>query len=119
MSAPQRDGSIYEGVWLWRYPNTTLSVFAGGMNTSSVVALDRGRTRLIYNFYFADPAAPENERIIETNCQIVREDFIGTLGARGATMADNTARRTGSTRLATRMTSLASGTPCGSRPCRA
>lgn len=75
MSAPQRDGSIYEGVWLWRYPNTTLSVFSGGMNTSSIIALDRGHTRLIYNFYFADPAAPENERIIETNCQIVREDF--------------------------------------------
>ena len=60
MSAPQRDGSIYEGVWLWRYPNTTLSVFSGGMNTSSIIALDRGRTRLIYDFYFADPTAPEN-----------------------------------------------------------
>lgn len=78
MSAPQRDGSIYEGVWLWRYPNTTLSVFSGGMNTSSIVPLDRSRTRLVYNFYFADrspAAAAAIERIIETNCQIVREDF--------------------------------------------
>ena len=78
MSAPQRDGSIYDGVWLWRYPNTTLSVFPGGMNTSSIVARDRGRTRLVYNFYFADrsPAAMAAiDRTIETNCQIVREDF--------------------------------------------
>ncbi len=78
MSAPQRDGSIYEGVWLWRYPNTTLSVFAGGMNTSSIVPLDSGRTRLVYDFYFADRSAAAEaaiERTIETNCQIVREDF--------------------------------------------
>lgn len=78
MSAPQRDGSIYEGVWLWRYPNTTLSVFPGGMNTSSIVPLDPRRTRLVYNFYFADrseASAEARRRTIETNCEIVREDF--------------------------------------------
>jgi choline monooxygenase len=48
------------------------------MNTSSIVPLDSGRTRLVYDFYFADRSAAAEaaiERTIETNCQIVREDF--------------------------------------------
>ncbi len=78
MAAPQRDGSIYGGVWLWAYPNMTLSVFPEGMNTSRIVPVDEKRTRLVYNFFFRD-AAPEraaaNDRTIEINCGIVREDF--------------------------------------------
>lgn len=78
MRAPQRGGSIYGGVWLWCYPNMTLSVYPQGMNTSRILPLDGKRTRLVYNFFFEDrsPAAmAANERTIETNCQIVREDF--------------------------------------------
>ncbi len=78
MRAPQRDGSIYGGVWLWCYPNMTLSVFPDGMNTSRIVPVDRRRARLVYNFYFRD-ASPEamarHQRTIDVNCAIVREDF--------------------------------------------
>lgn len=78
MQAPQRDGSIYGGIWLWIWPNMTLSVYPDGMNTSRILPLDEGRTQLIYNFYFADLSAeklPAHRRTIETNCEIVREDF--------------------------------------------
>ncbi len=78
MAAPQRDGSIYGGVWLWRYPNMTLSVFPEGMNTSRIMPVDRRRTRLVYNFYFRDDspeAVARHQRTIEVNCAIVREDF--------------------------------------------
>ncbi|MEA2781692.1 MAG: choline monooxygenase [Rhodospirillaceae bacterium] len=78
MKAPQREGSIYGGVWLWAYPNMTLSIYRDGMNTSRILPIDRQRSRLIYHFYFrhTDPAqAASRELTVETNCGIVREDF--------------------------------------------
>src|SRR5262249_7095349 len=54
MKAPQREGSIYGGMWLWAYPNMTLSVFPDGMNASRIMPLDRDRSRLVYHFYFRD-----------------------------------------------------------------
>jgi choline monooxygenase len=78
MTAPPRDGLFYRGKWLWMWPNWTLSLFDGGMNTSRIDPLDHRRTALIYNFYFADrgPAAREaQERTILGNLAIVREDF--------------------------------------------
>jgi choline monooxygenase len=78
MKAPQRQSSIYGGVWLWAYPNMTLSVYPDGMNTSRILPVDRQKSRLIYHFYFRDTGAEQAEaraRTIETNCQIVREDF--------------------------------------------
>ena len=78
MQAPQKDGSFYGGLWLWRYPNTTLSIFPGGMNMSRIIPLGTRRTRLVYNFFFGDDlpaAAAKNRDTIERNCQVVREDF--------------------------------------------
>lgn len=78
MTAPQKDGSIYGGLWLWGWPNFTLSVYPGGMNCSRIVPVSETRTRLVYSFFFRDVGAAaqdENERTIETNCAIVREDF--------------------------------------------
>jgi choline monooxygenase len=78
MTSPQRDGSIYGGKWLWMWPNWTLSVFPGGMNTSRINPTAVDSTDLIYDFYFADTnAATESARrkTIDVNCGIVREDF--------------------------------------------
>jgi len=78
MTAPQRDGSIYGGKWLWAWPNWTLSVFPGGMNTSRINPVSASETELVYDFYFADTSptrAPQRQRTIETNCAIVRQDF--------------------------------------------
>lgn len=78
MTAPQKSGSIYGGKWLWMWPNWTLSVFPGGMNTSRIDPLGVNATELTYDFYFADrsEAAAESRRItIDVNSGIVREDF--------------------------------------------
>jgi choline monooxygenase len=78
MTSPQRDGSIYGGKWLWMWPNWTLSIFPGGMNTSRINPISVDSTELIYDFYFADlsaESAAARRHTIEVNCGIVREDF--------------------------------------------
>jgi len=78
MTAPQKGGSIYGGKWLWAWPNWTLSLFPGGMNTSRINPLGPDATELVYHFYFADVSdatAEARRATIATNCAIVREDF--------------------------------------------
>ena len=62
MTAPPREGLFYRGKWLWMWPNWTLSLFEGGMNTSRINPLDGSRTELIYHFYFADTSAARRQR---------------------------------------------------------
>lgn len=78
MSAPPRDGLFYRGKWLWMWPNWTLSLFEGGMNTSRINPIDHRRTELIYNFYFEDTSpegAAAREKTIADNLAVIREDF--------------------------------------------
>ena len=42
MTAPPRDGLFYRGKWLWMWPNWTLSLFEGGMNTSRINPIGTG-----------------------------------------------------------------------------
>lgn len=78
MSAPPREGLFYRGKWLWMWPNWTLSLFNGGMNTSRINPINHRRTELIYHFYFADTAdatKAARDKIIADNLTVVREDF--------------------------------------------
>jgi choline monooxygenase len=78
MTSPQKGGSIYGGKWLWMWPNWTLSVFPGGMNTSRINPAAVNSTELIYDFHFGDVSAesePSRRNTIEVNSGIVREDF--------------------------------------------
>ncbi len=76
MTAPPRAGLFYRGKWLWMWPNWTLSLFRGGMNTSRINPLDVNRTELIYNFYFdGSQDEAEIESTIQGNLAVIREDF--------------------------------------------
>ena len=78
MTASPRDGLFYTGRWYWMWPNWTLSLFDGGMNTSRINPIDENRTELFYTFYFADssPATADARReTIERNLAVIREDF--------------------------------------------
>jgi choline monooxygenase len=78
MTAPPREGLFYKGKWLWMWPNWTLSLFDGGMNTSRINPLSEGRTELIYHFYFADTSqakAAHRDDTIKRNIAVVEEDF--------------------------------------------
>ena len=78
MSAPPKQGLFYRGKWLWMWPNWTLSLFEGGMNTSRINPVGHERTELIYNFYFADMSEATlaaRQKTIEDNLAVIREDF--------------------------------------------
>lgn len=78
MTAPPREGLFYRGKWLWMWPNWTLSLFQGGMNTSRINPIDQQSTELIYNFYFADASEAREAARNDTtarNLAVVREDF--------------------------------------------
>lgn len=78
MTAPPRDGLFYRGKWLWMWPNWTLSLFDGGMNTSRINPLSADRTEQLYHFYFADTseaARPAQAKTIAGNLAVVREDY--------------------------------------------
>ena len=55
--APARDGAIATGVWLWRHPNLGLNLSTEGMNVERWVPEGPRRTRIIYDFFFADVSA--------------------------------------------------------------
>lgn len=78
MTAPPREGLFYKGKWLWMWPNWTLSLFDGGMNTSRINPVSESRTELIYHFYFADTSEggrDHREDTIARNLAVVEEDF--------------------------------------------
>lgn len=52
--APQRRGAAYSGLWVWRWPNLGLNLYANGMNVEMMMPIGHDRTRLIYNFFFSD-----------------------------------------------------------------
>ena len=78
MTAPPREGLFYRGKWLWMWPNWTLSLFEGGMNTSRINPIGTKRTEQLYHFYFADLAPELDDKRSDTiarNLAVVREDF--------------------------------------------
>ncbi|MEM7256855.1 MAG: aromatic ring-hydroxylating dioxygenase subunit alpha [Pseudomonadota bacterium] len=78
MTAPPRGDLFYQGRWLWMWPNWTLSLFDGGMNTSRINPLSASKTQLIYRFYFSDTSAKAEtarRQTIEANIAVIEEDF--------------------------------------------
>ena len=76
-TAPARDGAIATGVWLWRYPNLGLNLSTEGMNVERWLPDGPRRTRIIYDFFFADvsPATEAVRREVERfGVEVLDED---------------------------------------------
>lgn len=56
-SAPARDGAIYAGKWLWRYPNLALNLYPDGMTVERFVPTGPRSTQIVYDYFFADVSA--------------------------------------------------------------
>ncbi|NKB64636.1 MAG: Rieske 2Fe-2S domain-containing protein [Gammaproteobacteria bacterium] len=78
MTAPAKKDLFYKGRWYWMWPNWTLSLFEGGINTSRINPIDHQHTELIYHFYFnddSDETQALREDIIRQNLAVVKQDF--------------------------------------------
>ena len=77
MTAPPREGLIYRGMWLWMWPDWTLSLFANGFNTSRINPLDRS-TAPSSSTTTTSPSrsrSTRTERTVAGSIEIVRQDF--------------------------------------------
>ena len=76
-TAPARDGAIATGVWLWRHPNLGLNLSTEGMNVERWIPDGPRRTRIVYDFFFADcsPATEAARREVERfGVEVLDED---------------------------------------------
>jgi choline monooxygenase len=76
-SAPSRDGAIYAGKWLWRYPNLALNLYPDGMTVERIVATGPRSTQIVYDYCFADvspAAAPANAEKVRISSDVIDED---------------------------------------------
>ena len=78
MTAPAKEDLFYKGRWYWMWPNWTLSLFEGGINTSRINPISEHETELVYHFYFDDISDENNDFRMDTisrNLAVIREDF--------------------------------------------
>ena len=78
MTAPAKENLFYKGRWYWMWPNWTLSLFHGGMNTSRINPINERQTELIYHFYFDAEHINDKDfqsQTIHSNLEVIRQDF--------------------------------------------
>jgi phenylpropionate dioxygenase-like ring-hydroxylating dioxygenase large terminal subunit len=76
-SAPARDGAVYAGTWLWRYPNLALNLYPDGMTVERFVPLGPRSTRIVYDYFFEDvseEASAANAEKVRASAAVVDED---------------------------------------------
>jgi choline monooxygenase len=71
-SAAMRDGAPAAGVWLWRFPNLALNVYADGMNVERFTPLSPTTTRIDYTYFFRDGVG--DEEAIKLSHDLLAED---------------------------------------------
>ena len=62
-------------LYYWIYPNLMLNWYEGYLDTNLVIPLGIDRTRVVFDFFFADPASPDNARSIDASERIQHEDL--------------------------------------------
>ena len=76
--AATRSGAVYQGLFMWRWPNNTIGVYGQGFNICRILPHSESRLRLIFDFFF-DPAAElsgaEKDSKAKATCDVVEEDF--------------------------------------------
>jgi choline monooxygenase len=76
-TAPARDGAIYAGTWLWRYPNLALNLYPDGMTIERFVPTGPRSTQIVYDYFFADlsdASAGANADKVRISGDVVDED---------------------------------------------
>jgi choline monooxygenase len=75
--APTRAGAANAGLWVWRYPNLAVNVYAEGMDVERFLPAGPAGTIIVYDYFFADPDAAEANAAIEhMSLEVLDEDRI-------------------------------------------
>jgi choline monooxygenase len=72
-SEPKTDESLWDGVWVYFWPNFSIDIFPGGISIERWLPRGHDRTDLIFEYFFAD-ANPEVEAIVKTSEEVADED---------------------------------------------
>ncbi len=60
--------------YYWLYPNFMINIYEGVMDTNLVLPLGQDRTRVIFDFYFSQPAAAQSAESIAVSDVVQQED---------------------------------------------
>ncbi|MEY3091417.1 MAG: hypothetical protein RIU67_200 [Actinomycetota bacterium] len=68
------EGSTSAGVWLFRYPNLAINVYADGMNIERIVPLSSTRTAVVYDYFAHDVSEEKMASMVEMSKVTLDED---------------------------------------------
>lgn len=72
--AGQVQGSASAGVWVFRYPNLAINVYADGMNVERIVPLSSTRTAVVYDYFAHDVSEAKIQSMVEMSNVTLDED---------------------------------------------
>jgi choline monooxygenase len=73
VAKPRNDESLWDGIWVYFYPNFSMDIFPGGLSVERWLPRGPGQTDLIFEYFF-DENAPNVDEIIKTSEEVADED---------------------------------------------
>lgn len=73
LAKPRTDDSLWDGVWVYFYPNFSMDIFPGGLSVERWLPRGVGKTDLIFEYFF-DADAPNVDDIVKTSEEVADED---------------------------------------------
>ena len=73
LSPPRSDRSLWNGVWLYFWPNFSLDIFPGGISVERWLPRGHNHMDLIFEYFFA-AENPDCDAIVRTSEEVADED---------------------------------------------
>lgn len=74
LAKPRNASSLWDGVWVYFWPNFSVDIFPGGLSVERWLPRGVGQTDLIFEYFF-DENAPNVEAIVKTSEEVADEDM--------------------------------------------
>lgn len=73
LAKPRDETSLWDGVWVYFWPNFSIDIFPGGLSVERWLPRGIGKTDLIFEYFF-DPSADDVDNILKTSEEVADED---------------------------------------------
>ncbi len=74
LAKPRNASSLWDGVWVYFWPNFSIDIFPGGLSIERWLPRGLGQTDLIFEYFF-DADAPDVDAIVKTSEEVADEDM--------------------------------------------